>query len=239
MMKTTIKVIFATVCFAFFSCQRDVNLSVSNSSITNEGVLSGKIINFTPNSIDTVKAWENYFVGTGKVTSAGDFSIKLSVPILFKVGTLSGVTLSDSTAKLGIVSIYSFLNLFTNGVLSKCNYTVDSLNKAGISSSIFLYSDKTLTIKGTHKETVSSVSNTQTANYTVIYDVMIKKGWNELVEKVISNIQTTNSKTLSESLTNVITDDLQWHYFKIVYTNVNKKLTGESQQETEKRLLIR
>lgn len=239
MIKTTFWLIFVTVCIVFFSCQKDETLTKGSSSITSEGVLSGKIVNFIPNSIDTVKAWENYSIGTGEVTSTGDFSIRLMVPVLYKLGTFSGVTVSDTTAMTGTLSVYSFLNLYTNGVLNKCNYTTDSLNKTGMASSIFLYSDKVVTIKGTHKETVTSVSNTHTSNFTVIYDVIIKKGWNELVYRVTSNIQTKNNNTMSESLTNAITDDLEWHYFRKVYYNVNGKLPDKSQQKGKNIFLIR
>jgi hypothetical protein len=238
-MKTTFRLILVTICIAFLSCQKDENLTISKSSITNGGVLNGKIVNYVINSIDSVKAWNNFFVGTGKVASTGDFSIGLTVPILLKLGTLSGVTISDSTAMTGTVSIFSFLNFYNNGVLSKCNYTADSLNKAGISNSVFIYSDRVVRINGTHTETFTLDNNTQTSNYNVYYNVMIKKGWNELVYKVISNIQTTNSETISGSLTNTITDDLQWHFFNIGYSYVHKELTGKSQQKTEKLFLIR
>lgn len=195
--------------YCIYSCQKDENILTVSSSITNDGVLSGKILDFVPSSIDSVKALDFSFVGKGKVASTGDFSIGLAVPVLTKLAKLSGVVVSDSIAMTGTVSIFSFLNIKNNGVLYKCNYAIDTLNKAGMSISVFIYSDRPVRLTGTHTETHTSDNNTQTSNYTVFYNVMMKKGWNELVYKVISYKRTTNSETMSESLTNNITGDLQ------------------------------
>lgn len=220
-MKTTFKFILVALSVTFFSCQKDENLSTGSSSITNAGVLSGTIVNYTPNSIDSVRVWdtENY-IGMNKASMTGDFSIDLAVPHLSKFGAMKGVFVSDTTAMTGTVSIYSYLNNNSNGVLLKCNYTTDSFNIVGMAYSFFIYSDKNLTIKGTLVNKYAWDSGTKTSSFTYIYNVNIKKGWNELVIKLNSFTSSQYSLTRSESITNTITSDLQWHLLNLDYYDI-------------------
>jgi hypothetical protein len=217
MKKTAFNLILVAVCITFFSCQKDENLSTGSSSITNDGVISGKIVNYVPNSMDSVIAMFNgltiFATGTGTVSTTGDFSMRLSVPQLIKVATLSGVTVSD-TASIGRSAIiFSSFNSSLNGTLLKCNYANGDEYKAGRAHSMFVYTDRSFTMKGTNVD--SSTSNGLVWNTTTtVYDVTFKKGWNEVVCKNISYSSTLEGETMSEAYSNNITSDLQWHYFK-------------------------
>jgi hypothetical protein len=209
-MRTTLNLIFVAVCVTFYSCQKD-DLSKVSSSITNDGVISGKIVNYVPNSIDSVIT--SYTpVTSSKVSSSGEFSIRLNVPQLSKEGTLSGVTVSDTTAMGGSTNIYSCLNSTLNGDLLKSNFDPNESIKAGMAYSEFFYTDRSFTMKGTNVY-LYTTSN-QTMSYTTAYDVTFKRGWNEVVCKIISYSTTMVSETKSETYTNNITPDLQWHFFK-------------------------
>ena len=162
-MKTALNIILVALCVTFFSCQKD-DLSTGSSSITSNGILSGKIVNYVPNSIDSLKAMSYDFVGLGKVSTTGDFYIRLTIPRLSKVGKMSGITVSDTTAMIGIVDIESYLNSNYIGVLFKCNYSSDSINNNMTKSSIFTYSDKEFTEKGTHVDSGAQY------NITYIYN---------------------------------------------------------------------
>ena len=147
-MKTTFKLILVAVCVTFLSCQKDVNLSTGNSSITIDGVISGKIVNYIPNSIDSVKAYYTDNVGTCKVSTTGEFSIRLTVPQLDKINLLSGVRVSDTTALGASVNINSYLNNNYAGGLKKCNYYTNDSIKAGMTYSVFTYVDRAFAMKG-------------------------------------------------------------------------------------------
>ncbi len=215
MMKTIFNLVLIAVCVTFFSCQKD-DVSTGNSSITSDGVISGKIVNYVANSLDSVKARNTNYVGSGLVLSTGEFTIHLTIPELSKIGSLSGVAISDTTVMGGAVAIRAYLNNSIQGDLQRCNYANDSLNKAGLSYSSFIYTDKPLTLKGTHIETYTGGGYTE--NSTNFYDVTFKKGWNEVVFKITAYSSTTNSLTESVSMTNIIPSDLQWHFIKLYYS---------------------
>jgi len=214
-MKILFNLIFVAICVTFSSCQKDENLSANNSSITSDGLLKGKIVNYIPNSIDSLNAIIYYIAGTGKVSTTGNFSISLIVPMLEMINVKKGLTVSDTNAMVGLGSVVfcSYLNNSYTGVLKKCNYTDDSAGITGMAYSYFVYSDRTFTIKGTY---VNTYLYKNTINTTQSYDfnVTLNKGWNELVRKLISCTSTVNSTTELISVTNNITPDLQWHYLK-------------------------
>lgn len=226
-MNTIYKFIFVALCVTFFSCNKDENLSTGASSITSDGVLSGKIVDFVPNSIDSVKVLGSGNIGARKVLSSGDFTIGLSVPQLSRSGNLSGVTLSDINAMTGSVSINTYLNNNFNGSIRKCNFDSLYINKAGMSYSMFVYSDRDFTMKGTHIETGIRVDRTE--KFTANYQVALKKGWNELVTKVDLYTLTSNSLIQTQTVTNIITPDLQWHFVKYDNSAVHEELNGKVQ----------
>jgi len=216
--KTTFHLILMAVCVTFVSCHKD-DLSTRSSSITSDGLLTGKIVNYVPNSIDSLSAYYTNDVGSSKVSTNGDFSIRLNVPQLEKINLLSGVTVSDTTAMGASVNINAYLKNIDVGGLKKCNYiTTDSI-KAGMSYSMFFYVDKTFSVKGTHVE----INGFNTRKLTVVYDVTFKKGWNELVYKITSYSSTGLNETTSAIYTNIITSDLQWHFF----TSDKQSIRGE------------
>lgn len=226
MTRTTFKIILVAVCISFFSCQKngDEKLPTDNSSISIDGVLSGKIVNYVANSIDSVKARNTDYVGTSKVLSTGYFSIGLTLPQLEKIGSLSGVMISDTTALGGSATITSYLNSYENGEVIKCNYANDSINKPGMAYSSFVYTDRAFTMKGTHEETYMEGDISETSS--TVYNVTFKKGWNEVVTKITSYSSTSNNLTSSVSMTNVITSDLQWYFFKSDYSYIHGELSG-------------
>ncbi len=218
MIKTTFKFILLAVCITFFSCQKD-DLSTGSSSVTSGGSLSGKIVNYVPNSIDSLSAVMIHPVGSGKVSPKGEFSIGLTVMQLIWERKLSGVIMSDTTAFVAPVqNINSFLNSNPNGELIKCNYTNDTISKVGMAYSTYIYLNKPLTMNGTHVETTTDGVKTETSS--TFYNVAFTIGWNEVVTKITAYSSTSTGETLSVSLTNNITSDLQWRYFKSDYSNI-------------------
>jgi hypothetical protein len=210
MRKTTFSLILVVAGITFFSCQKD-DLSTNRSSVTSDGLLRGKIVNFVPNSIDSVSALIEYLVGSGKVSTTGDFSIGLKVPELGQIEAEKGVTISDPNARIGsTVTFYSYLNNNLAGALKKCNYTNDSIIVTGMAYSYFIYSDRTFTMKGTTVKTHMYQNTTQ----TYVFNITLNKGWNELVREITSHTSTVNSPTESISVTNNITSDIQWQSLK-------------------------
>jgi hypothetical protein len=224
MKKTTFNLISIAVCILFFSCKDD--LSTGNSSVTSGGSLTGKIVNYVPNSIDSLSAVMIHPVGSGKVSTKGDFSIGLTVMQLIWERKLSGVIMSDTTAMVAPVqNINSFLNSNPTGELIKCNYTNNSVTKVGMAYSTFIYINKSLTMNGTHVDTTTDGVKTET--YNTFYNMTFTIGWNEVVTKITAYSSTSNCETLSVSLTNNITSDLQWRYFKSDYSNIRGELPGQ------------
>jgi len=214
-MNTTLKLLLVALCVLFFGCNNDENQPGGASSITNDGVLSGKIVDYVPNPIDSVMALGESFKEkwSGSIVSTGDFSVRITVPELSKFGTMSGLTVSDSTAMTGTIYVYVYRNKRLTGVLKKSNYDTDTISKAGMSYSSFVYSDRAFTVKGTHLFTNKSDNMTYTNNDT--YQITLKKGWNELVYRINNYTITTNSISSSTTLSNTIPSDLQWYIFKL------------------------
>ncbi len=210
MKKTIFKLILVILCITFFSCQKD-DLSASKSSVTSDGLIKGKIVNFVPNSIDSVSAIIEYLDGSGSVSTTGDFSFILEVPELGMILAEKGLTISDPNAMIGsTVTFYSYLNKNLAGALKKCNYTNDSTAVTGMAYSYFIYSDRTFTMKGTHVNTYMFLNTTQ----SYVFNITLNKGWNELVRKLTSYTSSANITTESISVTNNITSDLQWQSLK-------------------------
>ena len=209
-MKTIYKLILLALTVTFFSCQKNENGLNSNSSITSNGILAGTILKYTPSLCDSVKAIQGMLIGKGPVSIDGKFSIVLSTPTLTEIGNLSGIVTSDSTAMVGsIITIYTFKGGNFNGQLTKSSLVKDSLTAEGFSYAVFMYSDRDFTLKGTHKESNQDLSR----NYSIInseMNIIVKKGWNELISSIKLSAKTSTSETMTFSLTNSISSDLQW-----------------------------
>jgi hypothetical protein len=74
-------------------------------------------------------------------------------------------------------------------------------------------------------------TSNQTMSYTTSYNVTFKRGWNEVVCKIISYSSTLESETMSEAYTNNITSDLQWHFFKSDYSGIHGELSNKGKAE--------
>jgi len=182
------------------------------TSITTGGVFNGTIVEYVAGSVDSVKSCNTTILGSSWVSELGKFSMKLIVPPLSLMGTLSGVLVSDSTAMTGSFYMNSFKGQSVTGELKKCNFVTDTLNQPGMSYALFLYSDRAFTMNGMHNQTSVWGGITYSSDYN--YDVVINKGWNELIVTLISYNKTSTGLRISENMTNVITPDLQWRYIK-------------------------
>ena len=216
-MKINFNLFVLALSLALFSCNK-TEVSVSEkSSITNDGIFSGKIVNYSSTAIDSIKSVKSSnssLLDKSKVTTDGKFSMSLSTPILRKIGSKKGIIISDTTALIGnLEELYTYKNGSRTGVIRKCNFTTDSVNSAGMSNSAFIYADRAITVKGT--ELYSYTFGDYSENSTLNYNITLKKGWNELVVKIDAFSQTTTSVTSTNSATNIITSDLQWRYFEV------------------------
>ena len=231
-MKSAFNLILITIIVSFYSCKNDENVSTVNSSITNNGTLSGIILNYKSGKIDSVKAVGSYLIGKSELSSVGKFSIDLSIPQVSRVGTADGYVVSDSSAMIGYLHVDTYHGGELNGGLYKCNFSRDSITKAGESNCYFLYSDRTFTLKGSHTYTQSNESLTYVT--TLTYNVIIKKGFNELDARIDSYIVTPSGITSSKSMSNVISSEDQWRYYSIIQSFVRGKLNGVPPLKSDK-----
>jgi len=223
------KIALQLIVFLFYvilsGCQKDQNLLTGNNSLTVNGTMSGSILNYVPGSVDSIKALCPDLIGENGISSIGQFTIDLSTPeLLVTTGSMNGLLVSDTAAMTGSVYLCTYRGGMFSGLLNKSNLPMDSLNKAGISYSMFTYSDRYFTIKGTR--TTTDLFNDSQLITTAKYDVIIKKGWNELVVKINSSSSTSCTTTISETVSNIITSDLQWRYSVVGVENVRRKTTG-------------
>jgi len=217
-MKTTFRIIAMVLVAGFYSCQKsDVSLGVS--SINSDGVFSGTIVNDS-NRIDSIKVYSDSLMvisavslGKSTVSSSGEFSLILSNPVLHKIGTgPNGVVVSDITAMVGnVFKLEANKGGIRTGTIKKSNFSIRNSMIAGGSESQFMYSDRAFTIKGT--EILVDTSNDYTYNFKINYNIIFKKGWNEIVLNVDSNSDNTSSKTAVETYSNAVTSDMQWRYY--------------------------
>lgn len=212
-MKTIFKIIVMVLFAAFYSCQNNAVSTGVINSISSDGIFSGTIVNDS-NRIDSLKVYtdDDVVLGKGAVSSDGKFSLVLTNPILYKISTRSnGLVVSDTSAMIRTIGVFlTYKSRKFSGNINKINfYDSDSVN-AGKSFSKIIYSDRTFTIKGTiiHSDIYSSYDSNQKTNYNVIF----KKGWNEIVLKIDSFSATSKNLTVVQSLSNNITTDLQWRY---------------------------
>ena len=231
-MKRNFKLGLLLISVAFISCDKKDDSTSLTSSISSDGVISGTIVNYASSSIDSIKLEGHLAKSTldrSAVSTAGKFSVTLSAPTLKKLGRgPKGVTVSDTTALVAnLEQFYTYKNELRTGQIGKCNYTTDSVQTAGMSRSIFLYADRPTTIKGVEDE--SPIYGLSVDDSEILtYDVKLNKGWNELVTKIDVYSKTATSLTIKMTLTNTLTSDLQWRYFKSSsYYSVISKTKGQ------------
>lgn len=161
--------------------------------------MSGTLADYTTGTVDSLKCFSNNndLIGSCAVSTDGKFSITLTTPVGNKIGKINNVIVSDTNA---IVSTPTYTKGYKNGiqkgVLYKSNITTSSNVGTGSVIIVFCYSDRDLTIKGTN-----NVSTTK----SIIWDVVLKKGWNEIT------MQAQSTESLVYSTT--IPTDLNWRLF--------------------------
>jgi hypothetical protein len=152
-------------------------------------------------------------IGESAITSDGRFSMILPTTNIGLVNLSNelpkGVTVSDSTSLYLPANLEVFKGTNYVGELRKCNFTgaIDSLyQKVGNTYSALIYSEKSVTVKGTYTYNSGSVE---------YYNFSLAKGWNEIGFKLTARSTNTSGNAIyTVSFTNDIPADLQWRYFK-------------------------
>lgn len=212
--RTVLNFFLIAQCIILFSCKKDDIENLGTPSISISGVLSGNIVNYSSGLIDSVKLDTDNMTGNSAVSNEGKFSIIISIPETYKIGTVSGLEVSDTNAMMAwTATLYAYKNKIETGELTKCNYTsLDYQYNEGMAYSLYWYSDRAISIKGP----IEYKDNTLTS--TTKYDISLKKGWNELVMKNDLYSTTATDTIMAASLTNKIPTDLKWNYFKYAST---------------------
>lgn len=212
------------------SCDKTEETVVANSS-SNNGVLSGKIVDFVPTAFDSIAfvVYDNNTetiktLGKSKISSLGEFSWFMINPTisLEKIGSIEGVAVSDSNALTTSLHINTYKSGVETGNIQKCNYILED-DIIGASNSGFIYSDRAITIKGTEVDNGTNSSGFSYADSTT-FNLSLKKGWNEFSSTVLTFTSTANSEKSSRIVSNNIGSDLQWRYFSYERFNVQKKV---------------
>jgi len=226
-MKTTFVFIIALVT-TFYSCENN-EVKTVGSSITNDGILSGVIVN-TSNSVDSIKIFADSIVtqfgyqvvsfgkmiGKSTVSSDGKFSVALETPLLSKIKAYPiGVNVSDTTAMTGSVhyfNIFAYKGGECTGKIYDSNEPSYTYLSRGWSVSLYMYSDRPYTMIGTEEHTYWQ----RVGYYLTIktnYNLTFIKGWNEFVLKEGSYSETASTSLQVETYSNRVTSDLHWRYF--------------------------
>lgn len=213
-MNTSLKkaIFLIAAALLFFSCD--------NLEITTKGTITGTISDYTKNSIDKIKCVnlrEGELLGESQVTSTGKFSMTLTTPDFDEIGVYEDYDISDPTAKTGSGIIYAYKNNTKIGSLYRSKIKIDRSNlSVGDVYTEYIHSDKPVTIKGS--STVLGI--------TVIFDVDIKKGWNEYGVEIIEN----NSSNITIKCTSKIPSGLKWEFYptssKVKQSIINNQLSS-------------
>lgn len=234
-MKKLLKTVLfvAAVSSMCVSCGGDEDESESKyakSSLTNP-VISGNIELFTAGSADTMaaimiqdsSATNLSNIGQGVISSSGSFSFTLATPAdsnltIINPGESYQGTISDPTALVSSfpLEFVGYKGVDLTGIFLKSNFSNEEGSvKEGAAYSIFVYSNKVVTISGkstdseTDSEAQMSISLTENDNFT------LEKGWNELVCKINTLSVSVNGITEEVSVTNAISSDLKWRLWSV------------------------
>jgi len=181
-MKTTFTIIVMILVAAFYGCQKSDVLPGVSSSVSSDGVISGTIVNDS-NRIDSIIFYDydensnnSIIIGKSTVSSAGKFSLVLTNLVLRKLGNVpSGVVVSDTTSMVvNVDEVEAYKDGISTGNISKSNLSNGDSIKTGESKSLFMYSDRAFSIKGTEIEV--DTNNGVTSNVKVNYSTSYKKG---------------------------------------------------------------
>ncbi len=192
----------------------------NNEDISTDGIISGIIADYMAGSVDSILCFspkEDNAIGMCSVASNGEFSIILAAtPQGSQLSSEYGgsVVVSDPTATGANVSMYAYKNKTLIGYITKCNYTLDKTTvNVGDAVTLLLYVNKTCKITGTQHDTSS---------YTIVYDLNLVKGWNEVVSKVTAYSSTSTTMTLSTT----IPSGLKWQLISIASQVKQFKIPG-------------
>lgn len=242
-MKKHLLIILFFSTFIFFACEKE-NTPTPNtvkSSINANSELTGTIENIGNAEIDSIQVQDvdGFLLGKGSVTHSGEFSVKLtdnmslSVPVSkFLIYNFEG-TISNNSANISYGTIICYKAGKAIGALRKCNYpedqTSDSVGlssidyeksdifgKVGSSASIFIYSSKSVIIKGTGTDevfkSISSGINEDSFKYR--YNLTLNEGWNEITLKYTKYSTSSTAYIFEIEISKSITSDLKWRFYK-------------------------
>ncbi|MFM2291999.1 MAG: hypothetical protein RIS29_1812 [Bacteroidota bacterium] len=216
-MKNKFSIIAACIALTLISCDKKEDAVASaDSSITTSGTITGQITNYSDNSavLDSVYAEDidsTNYPGSAKIATDGKFSISLkTLPKLLAISSMEGVSISDTAALTGTVQLNSSVDDGRTGYIVRCNYTNPTKVTSGMAASIFVYSDRAVTIKGTYSDIYKDRGITN--NETIVYNVKLQKGWNEVVRKVDEKSSTSTTYTFKGTVTSTIPADFKWVY---------------------------
>jgi len=190
-MKTNLKwqLTISALCLILSGCGNNPDISTNTSN-----TISGTIADYTTGTVDSLKCFSNNndLIGKCAVSTDGKFSITLSTPTGNKIGKINNVTVTDTNAIVSSPTLpIGYKNGIQKGLLDKSNITNSSNIGIGSVIIVFCYSDRDLTIKGTN-----NVSSTK----SIIWDVKLKKGWNEMTMEVPSTQSLLYSTTIPAGL---------------------------------------
>lgn len=198
---------FFILSFCILSCENGNDPSNSTtdnetgSSITSEGIITGKIENYKTNSVNLsfLKSEIPQIAPNSK-----NFKINALVPNLKKISESNFASISDESSTLIYFDseprIYYETANNETGRLTRTNMKIEQdeiLYEIGGIYTTFAYVDKAILIKGT-------------INGRDI-DLNLKKGWNEIACKLKSN---TNSESWIWSFSTILPSNLKWYYIK-------------------------
>jgi len=184
----------ATVASGAFTASGDVNDIIDGANSGNVDSLYFMI----ESAID----YDDLVVGKAKVQN-GAFSVKLDSiqrKHLFKVKlselmgddglVSSNMSISDTTAYMteedGLI-IEAYKSNKSVGSIYRTNYTLSQVNDEqllkGFAYGNYIYCNKGFTIKGTSKYTERTGNTTWETHYNT-YDMVLRKGWNEIVYQI-------------------------------------------------------
>ena len=187
------------MCLSFVSC---------NGDLTIDGALNGIIDSYSASTLDSLRMMDltnDAIYGKSAVSSTGKFSMTLGKPVGTKFSPGTGVTVSDPNTFVSMSMLAAVKSGSLKGVVLKNNFThSSSTTTVGDAMVMFMYADRPCTVKGT-------ITN---GNQSLVYDMNLVKGWNEVVGKVTAYSASASSETVSYS--SIIPSDLKYRYISTI-----------------------
>ncbi|MDD2799419.1 MAG: hypothetical protein PHV20_12575 [Bacteroidales bacterium] len=209
----------------FTGCKKDETPGSNGTTSLTNSTLTGAIESYPSGAKDSLyaivsdTATKVGFVGHTVLSATGSFSLPLESPssnFLQKaeIDVAFVGTISDRTALISINPIQLIIIKNETPVyeIMRANFTtIENSSNVNAAYSIFVYSNKPLTVNGSSTLDFSDFGGalilTEKDNFT------LKSGWNELVYKVETMTTTATSASITMTLTNNIPSDLKWRFF--------------------------